>query len=119
MFSTVVFTVLFFVPLSFQQTNPLKNFCRLFGHQTAVVDRQLYIDGGLVNWGPLSASSINYTSESHSRLERVAYMLLCMLFEGGSLQGVSGLSRSLSALLGRRLTLSGVHLLTYHFQVPG
>jgi hypothetical protein len=46
------------------QEDPLKDFCRLFGHQTAVVDRKLYIDGGYVNWSPVSDSSINYTSES-------------------------------------------------------
>ncbi|CAI6339888.1 unnamed protein product [Periconia digitata] len=44
------------------ETDPLKGFCRLHGHQTAVVDRKFYIDGGLVNWTPLSAESTNYTS---------------------------------------------------------
>jgi hypothetical protein len=44
--------------------DPLKDFCRLHGHQTTVVDRKLYIDGGLVNWAPLSENPVNYTSES-------------------------------------------------------
>ncbi|KAF2190559.1 hypothetical protein K469DRAFT_733284 [Zopfia rhizophila CBS 207.26] len=44
------------------QNDPLKNFCRLFGHQTTLIDRKMYIDGGLVNWAPLSAESVNYTS---------------------------------------------------------
>jgi hypothetical protein len=42
--------------------DPLKDFCRLHGHQTAVVDRKLYVDGGLVNWAPLAADPVNYTS---------------------------------------------------------
>jgi hypothetical protein len=43
--------------------DPLRDFCRLHGHQTAVVDRKLYIDGGFANWAPLSADPVNYTSE--------------------------------------------------------
>jgi hypothetical protein len=43
--------------------DPLKDFCRLHGHQTTVVDRKLYIDGGLVNWAPLAENPVNYTSE--------------------------------------------------------
>ncbi|KAJ6211791.1 hypothetical protein PSV09DRAFT_1159488 [Bipolaris maydis] len=42
--------------------DPLKDFCCIHGHQTTIVDRRLYIDGGLINWSPLSAESINYTS---------------------------------------------------------
>jgi hypothetical protein len=61
----VFFCVLSLVALSSsQQKDPLKNFCRIFGHQTTVVDRKLYVDGGLVNWAPLSASSLNYSSKS-------------------------------------------------------
>ncbi|PVH92951.1 hypothetical protein DM02DRAFT_604638 [Periconia macrospinosa] len=44
------------------QNDPLKQFCRLHGHSTAVVDRKFYIDGGMVNWGPLSSQSPNSTS---------------------------------------------------------
>lgn len=32
----------------------LKDFCRRFSHQTAVINRHLYIDGGYVNAVPLS-----------------------------------------------------------------
>ncbi|KAF1996201.1 hypothetical protein P154DRAFT_609276, partial [Amniculicola lignicola CBS 123094] len=52
--------------VSAQQEDPLKDFCRLFGHSTTVVDRKQYIDGGLVNWSPVSASSTNYTSKKLS-----------------------------------------------------
>ena len=45
------------------QFDPLKDFCRRWGHQTAIVDRKLYIDGGLVNYTPFSADSPNATSE--------------------------------------------------------
>ncbi|KAF1991092.1 hypothetical protein K402DRAFT_323651, partial [Aulographum hederae CBS 113979] len=51
------------ISLSSQQTkDPLNDFCRRFGHQTAVVDRKLYIDGGQVNWNPISANPLNYTN---------------------------------------------------------
>ncbi|EWY81908.1 hypothetical protein FOYG_16114 [Fusarium oxysporum NRRL 32931] len=35
---------------SLAQNDPVKNFCRRWGHQSAVVDRKLYIDGGLINY---------------------------------------------------------------------
>lgn len=35
------------------QRDPVANFCRRFGHQTAVVDSRLYIDGGLLGWNPI------------------------------------------------------------------
>jgi len=48
------------------QRDPLKNFCRRFGHQTAVIEyqgrRRLYIDGGFVTWN-VRPSSNNETSE--------------------------------------------------------
>ncbi|KAK0719058.1 hypothetical protein B0T21DRAFT_351819 [Apiosordaria backusii] len=42
--------------------DPIKDFCRRFGHQSAVVDNRLYIDGGLVNWKPFTSLSPNYTN---------------------------------------------------------
>ena len=45
-----------------QSKNPLNDFCRRWGHQTAQVDGKLYIDGGLVAWNPLSTNPLNYTS---------------------------------------------------------
>jgi len=48
------------------QKDPIKNFCRRFGHQTAVLEYQgrqrLYIDGGLINWD-LEVYPNNYTSK--------------------------------------------------------
>ncbi|KAI1502280.1 hypothetical protein F5X99DRAFT_417994 [Biscogniauxia marginata] len=44
------------------QRNPVTNFCRRFGHQTAVIDRRLYIDGGFINWNPLTSNPTNYTN---------------------------------------------------------
>lgn len=44
------------------QQDPVADFCRRFGHQTAVVDDKLFIDGGLVNWNPFSSFPSNYTS---------------------------------------------------------
>lgn len=51
--------------LSVQQKDPLGDFCRIWGHQTALVDRRLYIDGGMVNWNPLKDNPANYTSGLH------------------------------------------------------
>ncbi|KAB8266455.1 hypothetical protein BDV30DRAFT_245220 [Aspergillus minisclerotigenes] len=48
--------------LSLQQKDILKDFCRLWGHQTAVIDRKLYIDGGFVNYNPLSEYPDNATN---------------------------------------------------------
>jgi hypothetical protein len=44
------------------QKDPLNDFCRRFGHQTTVVDSKLYIDGGAVNWNPISQNPTNATS---------------------------------------------------------
>ncbi|ORY17168.1 hypothetical protein BCR34DRAFT_62488 [Clohesyomyces aquaticus] len=46
-----------------QSKDPLKDFCRKFGHQTAIVDSKLYIDGGLVNWSPLDQNALNYSNK--------------------------------------------------------
>jgi hypothetical protein len=51
------------VSVSAQQGDQVTNFCRRFGHQTAVIDRKLYIDGGFVNYSPLATNPANYTSE--------------------------------------------------------
>lgn len=51
------------LPGSAAQRDPVTNFCRRFGHQTAVVDKRLYIDGGLVDWNPITSYPQNYTSE--------------------------------------------------------
>ncbi|KAI5928639.1 hypothetical protein F4810DRAFT_717191 [Camillea tinctor] len=44
------------------QRNPVTDFCRRFGHQTALIDRKLYIDGGFINWNPLTSNPTNYTN---------------------------------------------------------
>lgn len=48
--------------LSLQAKDPIKEFCRRWGHQTAEVDGKLYIDGGMVAWNPLSTNPRNYTN---------------------------------------------------------
>ncbi|KAH8429033.1 uncharacterized protein LDX57_006704 [Aspergillus melleus] len=51
------------VPVTAQQgKDPLKDFCRRFGHQTAVIDNKLFIDGGFVNYSPLDQNPENYTN---------------------------------------------------------
>lgn len=43
--------------------DPINDFCRRFGHQTAVIDSRLYIAGGYVDYGgSVSPSSQNYTN---------------------------------------------------------
>ncbi|KAH6624849.1 hypothetical protein B0J18DRAFT_397906 [Chaetomium sp. MPI-SDFR-AT-0129] len=44
------------------QLDPVRNFCRRFGHQTAVIDRKLYIDGGFINYNPISQYPANYSN---------------------------------------------------------
>ncbi|KAI1857621.1 uncharacterized protein JN550_013133 [Neoarthrinium moseri] len=44
------------------ERDPVADFCRRFGHQTAVVDRKLYIDGGFINYSPLPDNPTNYTN---------------------------------------------------------
>ncbi|KAL8416379.1 hypothetical protein RB596_006799 [Gaeumannomyces avenae] len=48
--------------VSLQQQDPVKNFCRRFAHQTTIVDRKLYIDGGFVNWNPVAQNPENATN---------------------------------------------------------
>lgn len=52
-----------FVSPSLQAKNPIQDFCRRWGHQTAEVDGKLYIDGGQVTWNPMSTNPLNYTSK--------------------------------------------------------
>ncbi|KAF2461305.1 hypothetical protein BDY21DRAFT_83089 [Lineolata rhizophorae] len=59
----VALTALSFAAPSLQQKDPLTDFCRRFGHQTTVIDRRLYIDGGMVNWNPISQNPLNYTNK--------------------------------------------------------
>lgn len=47
------FTFLDFV-LSQAPKDPLRDFCRRFSHQTALINRHLYIDGGYVDANPLA-----------------------------------------------------------------
>ncbi|KAF2652473.1 hypothetical protein K491DRAFT_47074 [Lophiostoma macrostomum CBS 122681] len=51
-----------FAARSLQAKDPLNDFCRRWGHQTAQVGGKLYIDGGLVGWNPLSTNTLNYTN---------------------------------------------------------
>lgn len=54
---------LIIIQVSHAQLDPIRNFCRIFGHQTAVIDNRLYIDGGFINYNPISQYPANYTSE--------------------------------------------------------
>ncbi|KAG9237320.1 hypothetical protein BJ875DRAFT_438577 [Amylocarpus encephaloides] len=44
---------------SIQQKDPKLDFCRRYAHQTCVVDQQLFIDGGMVNYGDVSQNLSN------------------------------------------------------------
>ncbi|KAF2651405.1 hypothetical protein K491DRAFT_665552 [Lophiostoma macrostomum CBS 122681] len=89
----LLLTFFTFCGLSVQE-DPLKDFCRLFGHQTAVVDRQLYIDGGYVNWSPVSDSSINYTStwlrNGHLDTENEGFPQESLLTKNATVPSVAG-----------------------------
>ena len=34
--------------------DPILDFCRRYGHQTSLINRKIYIDGGYVNANPIS-----------------------------------------------------------------
>jgi len=63
----VVLIVLVLLVQRAELSDPLKRFCRRFGHATTVIDHRLYIDGGLLNYHPISINSPNYTSKTESK----------------------------------------------------
>ncbi|KAK1586062.1 cell wall anchored protein [Colletotrichum navitas] len=83
------------VPTAAQQ-DPVSDFCRRFGHQTAVVDNKLFIDGGIVNWNPLSSFPANYTNTwlSYQDLSTTSATgmppLYANLSKNGSIPSVAG-----------------------------
>lgn len=52
----------FYVTVAVQQRDPINNFCRRWGHQTAVVDDKLYIDGGLLTYNPAPRTPENFSN---------------------------------------------------------
>ncbi|KAK2012912.1 cell wall anchored protein [Colletotrichum eremochloae] len=78
------------------QQDPVADFCRRFGHQTAVVDNKLFIDGGLINWNPLSSFPANYTNTwlSYQDLSTTSATgmppLYANLSKNGSIPNVAG-----------------------------
>ncbi|KAI1333772.1 hypothetical protein F5Y15DRAFT_325094 [Xylariaceae sp. FL0016] len=44
------------------QRDPVNDFCRRFGHQSAVIDRKVYIDGGFINFDPIPENPTNYSN---------------------------------------------------------
>ncbi|SPN98500.1 uncharacterized protein DNG_01545 [Cephalotrichum gorgonifer] len=62
-FAVLLLLLIAGVQLSLQQGDPVSNFCRRFGHQAAIVDERLYIDGGYLNYNPLEQFPTNYTND--------------------------------------------------------
>lgn len=58
--------IIYLISGSLQQRDPVQNFCRRFGHQTTVIGNKLYIDGGLIDWYPISTYPQDYSSRSSS-----------------------------------------------------
>ncbi|KAE9979937.1 hypothetical protein EG327_006845 [Venturia inaequalis] len=42
--------------------DPVRDFCRRFGHATAHIDQRLFVDGGLLNWIPLDQNPNNFSN---------------------------------------------------------
>ncbi|KAH8890788.1 hypothetical protein GQ53DRAFT_649582 [Thozetella sp. PMI_491] len=61
--AATVFLVLLFAQNALADLDPVKDFCRRFYHQTTVVDRRLYIDGGLLNYNPISQYPANFSNK--------------------------------------------------------
>lgn len=58
------FALLIMVTVALGQREPTKDLCRRFGHQAAVVDQKLYIDGGQINWrSSTERPRTNFSSE--------------------------------------------------------
>ncbi|KAK8089323.1 hypothetical protein PG997_004284 [Apiospora hydei] len=57
------------IAIAHAQQDPVAGFCRRFGHQTTVIDRKLYIDGGFINYDPLTNDPTNYTNTYLSYLD--------------------------------------------------
>ena len=74
--SKLFFLLLLFVRASWQQKDPLNDFCRRFGHQAAVVDRKLYVDGGLVDWNPISQNPNNFSSKLYTIFPALIFEVL-------------------------------------------
>ncbi|CAH0017206.1 unnamed protein product [Clonostachys rhizophaga] len=69
----VVACLLLLVGSSLQQRDPVQNFCRRWGHQTAVVDDKLYIDGGFMTFsGDSSHQNVSNTFFIYHDLSTVA-----------------------------------------------
>lgn len=57
------FVLLVFVHQSLALNHdPIRDFCRRFGHQTAIIDQTLYIHGGQLNYNPMTEDAANYTN---------------------------------------------------------
>lgn len=63
----LLISFLLFLRPSWAQLDPVADFCRRFGHQTAVIDRKVYIDGGFINYNPLTQYPTNYSSKFSTR----------------------------------------------------
>ncbi|OAL30465.1 hypothetical protein AYO22_01663 [Fonsecaea multimorphosa] len=67
--ATLAYSLLLLLAMLTAQTvaqalaDPLRNFCRRYGHQTAVIDRKLYIDGGWLYANPISQNPIPTMNE--------------------------------------------------------
>ena len=50
--------------------DPLTDFCRRYGHQTAVIDKKLYIDGGWLYANPIQQNPVPTMSKAASPSSR-------------------------------------------------
>lgn len=111
MFSTGLLFTFSLISLSIQQEqhDPLKDFCRLFGHQTAVVDRNLFIDGGIANWSPIGVDSKNHSSKSipgRTSADQPLLTVTCKALGSGMPTWIMTTTASLSKRLPRRMKVS-------------
>ncbi|KAK6078523.1 Kelch repeat-containing protein-like protein 5 [Seiridium cupressi] len=107
--ATIVLSL--FSTLSLAQRDPVANFCRRFGHQTAVIDRKLYIDGGFINYAPLPSNPTNYSNTF------LSYHDLDHIGPGGMPQLYSNLSKNatIPSVNGGILWADGVNKKFYLF----
>src|SRR5436305_5312294 len=62
--SSLLLALLMLSALAQPPADPLRDFCRRYGHQTTVMDGKLYIDGGWLYANPISLNPIPTMSKA-------------------------------------------------------
>ena len=83
-FTTCLLLALLSAPRTVAQApaDPLKDFCRRYGHQTTIIDRKLYIDGGWLYANPIAQNPVPVISKAVSPCARRDLLLMNLADRG-------------------------------------